>query len=136
MAEENLEEKAKNKGLRGTLGSARDAVGSSIDKVSGAEFRRQFEQFTNVVQTTVVGVHRDQLGLDKRLEKLEQFTNAVETTIAGIQRDQVQLNKRLEKLERPTPATPATHPDQKLVVAALVFSVIAVFVAIWALVSP
>ncbi|MCZ6539209.1 MAG: hypothetical protein O6922_05230, partial [Chloroflexi bacterium] len=72
MTEENLEESAKRKGLRGTFGSAREAIGSSLDKVSGTEYRRQLEQFTNVVQTTIVGIHRDQQELDKRLEKLER----------------------------------------------------------------
>ena len=75
MADENLEEKAKNKGLRGTLGSAREAIGGSLDKLSGAEFRRQFEQFTTVVETTVVGIHRDQQELSKRLENLEKSKN-------------------------------------------------------------
>ena len=105
MAEENLEEKAKNKGLRGTLGSAREAIGGSFDKVSGAEFRRQFEQFTSVVETTVVGIHRDQQELNKRLETLESSESS------------------------PPP------PNRKLVVAAFVFSVIASILAIAALVA-
>ena len=105
MAEENLEEKAKNKGLRGTLGSASEAIGGSFDKVSGKDFRRQFEQFTSVVETTVVGIHRDQQ----------------------------ELNKRLEKLEKSKASTPAIPPAQKLIVAALVFSVIASILAILAL---
>ena len=105
MAEESLEEKAKNKGLRGTLGSAREAIGGSIDKVSGKDFRRQFEQFVNVVETTVVGIHRDQQELSKRLGMLE-------------------------KSKASTPTAPHTH---KLVLAAIIFSVIAAILAVAAL---
>ena len=107
MAEEDRDKTAEDRGLRGTVGSAREAFASSLGRVSGTEYRRQFEQFTNVVQTTVVGIHRDQL----------------------------ELNKRLEKVERPTPATPAARPTQKLVVAAFVFSLIAAILAVAALVA-
>jgi len=107
MADENLEEKAKNKGLRGTLGSAREAIGGSLDKLSGAEFRRQFEQFTTVVETTVVGIHRDQQ----------------------------ELSKRLENLEKSKASTQTTPHTRQLIVAALVFSVIASILAILALLS-
>jgi len=105
MADKDLEQSAKNKGLRGTLGSAREAIGGSLDKVSGKDFRRQFEQFTSVVETTVVGIHRDQQELNKRLEKLESSESS------------------------PPP------PNRKLVVAAFVFSVIASILAIAALVA-
>ncbi|MCH7739789.1 MAG: hypothetical protein IIC93_06545 [Chloroflexi bacterium] len=105
MAEEDRDKTQRSRRLRGTFNSARGAVGSSLDKVSGAAYRRQFERFTNIVETTVVGIHRDQLELDKRLEKLE----------------------------RATPATPSTLPTHKLAVAAFVFSLTAVILAIAAL---
>ena len=105
MTKENQEESAKRKGLRGTLGSARDAIGGSLDRVSGTEYRRRLEQFTDVVQTTVVGVHRDQQELDKRLQKLEHQT----------------------------PAEPAAPPVQRRVLVALVISVVAAILALVAL---
>ncbi|MCH8103445.1 MAG: hypothetical protein IIB28_09880 [Chloroflexi bacterium] len=108
MAEEDRDKTQRSRRLRGTFNSARGAVGSSLDKVSGAAYRRQFERFADMVQTTVVGVHHDQLKLDKRLEKLEQAT----------------------------PATPSTLPTQKLAVAAFVFSLTAAILAIAALVVP
>ncbi len=58
--------------LRDTLSSARQAFGSSFDRLTGAEFRRQFEEFSNVVTTTVLGIHRDQSELSDRLTQLEQ----------------------------------------------------------------
>lgn len=134
MAEDDLEKSAKRKGLRGTFGSAREVIGGSLDKVSGTAFRRQFEQFTNVVETTVVGIHRDQSELDKRLENTERLMKAAQTTVDGIRRDRQELDKRLEKLERSTPAVPPTSPSQKRIVVALVFSVTAVILAIVAVV--
>ena len=58
--------------LSGTFVSARQAFGRSFDRLTGAEFRRQFEGFTNVVTTTVLGIHRDQSELSDRLARIEQ----------------------------------------------------------------
>ncbi len=58
--------------LRGTFLSARQAFGKSFDQLTGAEFRRQFEEFSNVVTTTVLGIHRDHSELNDRLERIEQ----------------------------------------------------------------
>lgn len=49
-------------------GAASGAFGRSFDRLTGAEFRRQFEEFTNAVSTTVVGVHRKQEELGKQFE--------------------------------------------------------------------
>jgi len=40
-----------SRGLRGTLGSARQAVSRSYDRVSGTESRRQSEEFIDIVST-------------------------------------------------------------------------------------
>ena len=58
--------------LRDTFDSARQAFGRSFDRLAGAEFQRQFEEFSNVVTTTVLGVHRDQTELSDRLARIEQ----------------------------------------------------------------
>ena len=58
--------------FRGTFVSARQAFGRSFDQLTGAEFRRQFEEFSNVVTTTVMGIHRDQSELKDRLARIEQ----------------------------------------------------------------
>ena len=70
--EERESEAEESQGLRGTLGTARQAVTRSFDRLSGAEFRRQFEEFTNVVTTTVLGIHSDQSDLRGRLARLEE----------------------------------------------------------------
>ncbi len=58
--------------LSDTFLSARQAFGRSFDRLTGAEFRRQFEEFSNVVTTTVLGIHREQLELSDRLARIEQ----------------------------------------------------------------
>jgi len=70
--QERESEAGESQGLRGTLGTARQAVTRSFDRLTGAEFRRQFQEFTNVVTTTVLGIHRDQSELRDRVTRLEQ----------------------------------------------------------------
>ena len=82
--------------------SARQAFGRSFDRLTGAEFRRQFEEFSNVVTTTVLGIHRDQSEFSDRLARIEQ-------------------------------TQPSGPPANKLVIATLVFSLIAVILGIVAL---
>ncbi len=103
MAEEDRDETAEG---RSKLETMRAAPGGLVGKLTGRQFREQFERFTNVVETTVVGIHRDEM----------------------------ELNRRLEKIERATPATPSAPPNQRLVVAAFVFSLIAAVLAVAALV--
>ena len=88
--------------LSDTFVSARQAFGRSFDRLTGAEFRRQFEEFSNVVTTTVLGIHREQSELSDRLARIEQA-----------------------QLSRP--------PANKLVIATIVFSLVAVILGIAAL---
>ena len=100
------DETAEDRGLRGTFDSARQVFASSLDRLTGAEFRRQFEEFTNVVATTVLGIHRDQSELRERLGRVDHSTQA-------------------------EPSAPVT---QKLVVWAFIFSLVAVILGVVALV--
>ena len=88
--------------LSDTFVSARQAVGRSFDRLTGADFRRQFEEFSNVVTTTVLGIHRDQSEFSDRLARIEQ-------------------------------TQPSGTPAKELVIATLVFSLIAVILGIIAL---
>ena len=100
------DETAEDGGLRGTVDSARQAFARSFDKLTGTEFRRQFEEFTTVVTTTVLGVHRDQSELRERLARVEDSAQ--------------------EEPSRPF--------GQKLVPWAFIFSLVAVFLGVVALV--
>ena len=64
---------ATQQGPVGRFQTARQAVGRSFDRVTGTESRRQFEEFSSVVTTTVLGVHRDQSDLRQRVEELEHM---------------------------------------------------------------
>ena len=98
---------AEERGLRESVGSARQAFARSFDRVTGAEFRRQFEEFTNVVTTTVLGIHRDHSELRDRLEKVQGSIQAEPSS------------------------TPVT---QKLVVGTFMFSAVALILGVAALV--
>ena len=68
-----LEDESTDSGRLGdTFVSARQAFGRSFDRLTGTEFRRQFEEFSNVVTTTVLGIHRDHSEFQDRLERIEQ----------------------------------------------------------------
>ena len=103
---EARDQTTEDRGLRGTFDSARQAFGRSFDKLTGAEYRRQFEEFTNVVATTVLGIHRDQS----------------------------QLSERLARFEHSTQAVPSTTRTPKLVLWAFIFSLVAVILGVVALV--
>ena len=65
--------------LRGAVDSTKAAVDMAgekvkrpMDVISLAEFRTEFEQFTQAVSTAVIGVHQDQASLGERLDRLEE----------------------------------------------------------------
>jgi predicted nucleic acid-binding Zn-ribbon protein len=86
------DEHKSGRGLRSTFGSARQAVSKSYDKVSGTTSRRQFEEFVDVVSTTVLGVHRDQTELKSGITDMGQ-------TIHGLDRSQIELSENVAKME-------------------------------------
>ena len=56
-----------------------------IDVISLAEFRTEFEQFTQAVSTSVIGVHQDQAALGERLDRLEARLTRLEQWAYGEQ---------------------------------------------------
>lgn len=68
MGEEKNGEKGR---LRKTIETARHRVQESVEKATGAQFRRQFEEFTDAVTTVSLGIHRDQAELGDRVSALE-----------------------------------------------------------------
>ena len=58
--------------VRRAARSIGEKVTGATDALTGAQFQRQFEDFTDTVTTAVVGVHRDQNELKARVDKLEQ----------------------------------------------------------------
>lgn len=72
---ETGDDAAKRPGLGGRLRDAVGSVGETVtgtaDTITGLQFRKQFEDFTDAVTTAVVGVHRDQGDLRERVDALE-----------------------------------------------------------------
>jgi hypothetical protein len=58
--------------FRGTFDAVGKGMAGAIDKATGRDFRLQFEEFTDAVTTSILGIHRDQTDLRKRIERLEQ----------------------------------------------------------------
>ena len=104
--DQGTDETTEDRGLRGAFDSARLTFARSFDKLTGAEFRRQFEEFTNVVTATVLGIHRDQSELRESLARVGQSKQAA----------------------------PSTARIQKLVLWAFIFSLVAVILGVVALV--
>ena len=57
--------------LRRFARRARNRAVGTFDTVTGLQPRRQFEEFTDAVTTTVMAVYQDQIQLKKRVEGLE-----------------------------------------------------------------
>ncbi len=78
--------------LRETVRATGEGITGTADTITGVQFRRQFEDFTDAVTTTVVGVHRDQ-------EKLQERTDKLESETIEVQRTQGELRERVDRLE-------------------------------------
>lgn len=97
--------------VRGAFGSAGEGVTGAVDTVTGAGFRKDFEDFTEAVSTTVIGVHQDQVALRESISRLEQSSLQEHTVLserlsqheAGVERELADLKDRLSGLERRSP---------------------------------
>ena len=104
MQRDNPEGEERTRGFMGrlqsTLDAAKERVGDTAGTVTGKKFRQQFEEFTNVVTTTVVGVHQDQAGLRDTLSRLEQDQAGLRDTLSRLEQDQDELRATLSRLEQ------------------------------------
>jgi len=77
--------------LRRTYERARESVTEGVDKITGREFRRQFEEFTDAVTTSVLGIYRDGAVAKDRIEQAEKRVAEIE----GVVRFLSEANERL-----------------------------------------
>ena len=127
--------------LRKAVNTAKEAVAKRVDVATGTEFRKDFEEFTDAVTTSVVGMHGDIKEIASRLDHLDsesqtlrEFKDTVIRTIEGIHGDITAITSRVDQLEgggRTEPSTPATS---KLGMGTLALSLVAVLLSIAALV--
>ena len=83
-SQDSLEDSEQQSGILGRFTSARRAFESSYERVTGAEYRRQFEEFTNVVSTAILGVHRDQSELRDRLDSIGSSQHEESSAVSSI----------------------------------------------------
>ncbi len=88
--------------LREAVGGGGEMVTGTADTVTGVQFRRQFEDFTDTVTTTVVGMHRDQAKLGEHQAELRERLNALEAAYKPSDPTPLlaELQERLDLLER------------------------------------
>src|SRR3990172_5491724 len=67
--------------LRRTYERARESVTEGVDKITGREFRRQFEEFTDAVTTSVLGIYRDGAVAKDRIEQAEKRVAEIEGVV-------------------------------------------------------
>ena len=111
--------------FRESIRSAGESVTGTADTITGVQFRRQFEDFTDAVTTAVVGVHRDQGELRERLEELEAAGKSDDTS-----QQLAALQERQDKLES---ADKSGGPSALVIVFGIV-SVLALMLSIIAVV--
>lgn len=95
--------------VQGTAAGARDRATGVADAMTGADVRRQFEDFTDVVTTAVIGVHHDQ-------EVLRQRLTAAEEAAATSRQEREALSQRLTAAEE---AVATTRYDQEVLLQRL-----------------
>jgi len=123
--------------LRDAVGSVGETVTGTADTITGLQFRKQFEDFTDAVTTAVVGVHSDQGDLRERVDALEtdRQTDPTPQQVAELQGRVDALEaagatpERVEKPEKPGQA----KGRSPLTVAFGVVSALALLLAILAL---
>ena len=81
--------------LRQGLDTTREKVSDVGNTVTGTKFRQQFEDFTDVVATTVIGVHRDQRAVKDSLTQLQVVQTGIKLTLYEIQQEQGTVKEAL-----------------------------------------
>ena len=87
--------------IRGAARGARERVTGAADTVTGVQFRRQFEEFTNAVTRTVIGVHQDQNDLKVAQADLGTKQTALEAQQTALRTEQEKLRQEFEKFRDP-----------------------------------
>ena len=105
--------------VRGGAGRARQALSNSADQISGREFRRQYEEFADVVSTSVIGLDGDLRHLSKSVDELQQQLANLAVTPPDPRREAVTVPPN-------GPALLATFISLGLAVAAFLMAAVAI----------
>ena len=80
-------------GIRKLLGTTKEKVSGTADMVTGKKLQQQLEDFTDVVSTEVIGVHRDQQAVRELLAQVQQAQDEMQETLAQVQESLVRLER-------------------------------------------
>ena len=87
--------------IRGAARGARDRVTGAADTITGVQFRRQFEEFTDAVTRAVIGVHQDQSALKDAQADLGAKQTDLEAQLTTLRAEQEKLRREFEKFQDP-----------------------------------
>ena len=85
--------------LRKGLDATKGKVSGTKDMVTGKKFQKQFEDFTDVVSTAVIGVHRDQRTVRDSLTQLEVQQTGIKLTLHQIQMEQGGIKETIGQMQ-------------------------------------
>jgi hypothetical protein len=88
QAVEQSVEKVRSTEIGKHLASTRDTVSESFDKLSGAQFREEFERFSDAVTKVILGIHRDQAELRAQLGRLDKRVTELQADLRKQDRSQ------------------------------------------------
>lgn len=127
--------------LRKAVDAAKEAVSKRVDVATGSEFRNDFEEFTDAVTTSVVGMHGDITDIASRLSQLEdegqtfrEFKDAITGSVEGMRGDITGLVSRLDQFDGGAQIAAPGFSMTRLNMGAFALSLVAVLLSIVALV--
>ena len=86
--------------LRSGLDATKERVSDVGNTVTGKKIQQQIEDFTDVVSTAVIGVHRDQRTIKDSLTHLQVQQTGLKLEICQVQAKQTEASESLSEVQR------------------------------------
>ena len=86
--------------LRPGLDATKERVSDVGNTVTGKKIQQQIEDFTDVVSTAVIGVHRDQRTIKDSLTHLQVQQTGLKLEICQVQAKQTEASESLSEVQR------------------------------------
>ena len=86
--------------LRPGLDATKEKVSDVGNTVTGKKIQQQIEDFTDVVSTAVIGVHRDQRTIKDSLTHLQVQQTGLKLEICQVQAKQTEASESLSEVQR------------------------------------
>ena len=86
--------------LRPGLDATKERVSDVGNTVTGKKIQQQIEDFTDVVSTAIIGVHRDQRTIKDSLTHLQVQQTGLKLEICQVQAKQTEASESLSEVQR------------------------------------